>query len=256
MPRHALRYGPHEQHVADVWVPTAEPKALVMFLHGGFWRDAHDRHYTAPCAHALMRAGHVVANVEYRRVGGAGGNPELFDDVALAVDVLPERVRSMGELASELPVIVAGHSAGGHLALWASVRHLLPSSSPWCTTVPTALDGVLALAGVCSVATALADGIGESAAGELLADRDNLDEIDPGRIGAGTTATAFVHGQRDHRVPVSYSTRHHRMLAEAGTPVRLEVPADAGHFEVVDPAAAAWPAVLAGLDWLTSRAGR
>lgn len=250
-PGHTLRYGPHPEHVADVWLPDDEPRSLVLFLHGGFWREAHDRHYSDPCAHALARSGHLVANVEYRRVGGAGGNPETFDDIARAVDVLPDQVRSLDGPATELPVVLAGHSAGGHLALWASVRHLLPTSARWHTPDPAGLRGVLVLAGVCSVATALAEGIGENAAAELLADRGDLDLIDPGRIGAAETPTALVHGRLDHRVPVEYSTRHRAALANAGTPTWLEVSDDAGHFEIVDPAADAWSTVLTGLDWLT-----
>ncbi|MDR7303569.1 alpha/beta hydrolase family protein [Haloactinomyces albus] len=252
-PRHTLRYGTHEQQVADVWLPDSEPFAVVLFLHGGFWREAHDRHYTDPFVHALARTGYVAVNVEYRRIGGAGGNPQTFDDIALAIDELPEIARSACGLPADKPVILAGHSAGGHLALWASARHLLTASSPWHTPNPVQADGILALAAVTSIASALADGIGENAAAELLAEEDNLDRIDPGRIGAGPAATALVHGKLDHRVPFGYSTVHQRMLEEAGTPVRLDVLSNAGHFEIIDPFSSAWSTVLADLNWLVSR---
>ena len=252
-PGHTVRYGTHPQQVADVWLPDSPPVAAVLFLHGGFWRDAYDRQHAVPLAHALAKRGYVAANVEYRRVGGAGGNPRTFDDIARLTDTLPAAVRSSCELPAETPVILAGHSAGGHLALWASARHRLPATSPWQLPDQAALDGILALAGVCDVTAALADGIGENAAAELLGGRDNLDEIDPARLGAGTKPTALVHGKADDRVPFEYSLRARDMLAAAGTPQRLDLLPGTGHFELIDPSSAVWTTVLESLRWLAAQ---
>lgn len=108
-----------------------------MLLHGGFWRPEYDRAHTGPLANALAAAGHLVAIPEYRRSGW----PDTFDDVAAALDLL----------AGPLPhpvtghTTLVGHSAGGHLALWAAGRRRLPDDSPWHTArVP---DAVVALAG-------------------------------------------------------------------------------------------------------------
>lgn len=249
-PARTLRYDTHPQHIADLWLPASAPVAVVLFLHGGFWRDAYDRWHAAPLAHALAQQGYLAANVEYRRVGGAGGNPETLDDVARLTDTLPETVRSACELPAGTPTILAGHSAGGHLALWASARHRLPAASPWYRPEPAGLDGILALAAVCDVTAAVQDGIGENAAADLLGGRDNLDQIDPARIGAGATPTGLVHGESDDRVPFEYSLRARDMFAAAATCHRLDLLPDTGHFELIDPSAAAWTTVLEALSWL------
>src|SRR5258707_10121434 len=95
-PDAVLRYGPDRDHVADLRLPAvseAVPTAaapLVLFLHGGFWRAAYDRAHTGPLATALAADGFAVCAPEYRRIGQAGGGwPGTFDDVAVAIDVLP-----------------------------------------------------------------------------------------------------------------------------------------------------------------------
>lgn len=250
-PAHAVRYGAHPEQVADVWVPDSTPEAAVLFLHGGFWRDAYDRRHAAPFTHTLTKHGYVAANVEYRRVGGAGGNPCTFDDIVRVEQNLPELVSEACALPANTPVFLAGHSAGGHLALWSSVRHELPAASAWHRQGPAAFDGILALAAVCDVSKALAEGIGDNAAAELLGGLDNLDEIDPARIGPSAMVTALVHGIRDKRVPVGYSIEAADRLAAAGTPYWLESLPEADHFELIDPETRSWQHVLAALKWLT-----
>ena len=235
----SVRYGDDSQQVADVWLPDSAPLAVILLLHGGFWRPMYDRHHLEPLAQALARAGFVVANVEYRRSGDSG----TFDDVACAVDQLPDRLVDRG-----VPVLVAGHSAGGHLALWVSARHQLPTGSPWHRNTP-AVDGVLSIAGVCSIATALSDKLGNSAAKQLLGGTYET-SIDPGAIGATGVATALIHGERDNLVPLSYSVTHRDLLDAGGTPTRLFDLPGIGHFEPIDPASSAWPAMTAALEWL------
>ena len=99
-------------------------------MHGGFWREEYDRTHVAPLAEALARDGFHVANLEYPRIGMPGGGwPGTGASVA--------RPPRGGAPDTHLPdrVVVVGHSAGGHLALWlASEDH-----APWLT-------GVVALA--------------------------------------------------------------------------------------------------------------
>src|SRR6201995_5665038 len=116
--------------------------ATVMFLHGGFWRAAYDRTHVGPLAVALAEAGFLVCAPEYRRTGaggGAGGGwPGAFDDVAAAVDVLPGVLSDLGGAPPSAGLVLGGHSAGGHLALWAAARHRLPADAPWHRPSPGA----------------------------------------------------------------------------------------------------------------------
>ena len=90
----------------------------------------------------------MVAVPEYRRAGMAEeGWTGTFDDIALAADQVSGIAGAHG--ADTSTVIWAGHSAGGHLALWAAARPGLPPGSPWRGAFPA--TGVVSLAGCSSL---------------------------------------------------------------------------------------------------------
>src|SRR5262249_24333179 len=135
-----IRYGTGPEHVADVRLPksrtgaAARPSPLVIFLHGGFWRVAYDRSHTGPMATALASAGYAVCVPEFRRTGQPGGGwPGTFDHAAAAVDRSPALVRDAAGpgVIADGPPLLAGHSAGGHLALWAAGRYRQGPDSAW-----------------------------------------------------------------------------------------------------------------------------
>jgi len=260
-----LRYGDDSDHVADVHVPPAAITAsdrtggralLTIFIHGGFWRAQYGREHTAPLAAALAASGFVVCAPEYRRIGQLGGGwPGTFDDVAAAVDRLPGLVAEAtgGLVAADAGgVILAGHSAGGHLALWAASRHMLPSGSPWYKDRP-GWRGVVALAAVSDLVGAQRRALSQQAVGTLMgggpaevAD-DRYWQADPARLLPAGGPVWLLHGMADDQVPYLMSLDYARWARAAGaraaaaTCVLLP---GAGHFEVVDPLSREWPQVV------------
>src|ERR1700689_5629917 len=86
-----ISYGRQDQE-AGLWLrPAADSAAaLVLFLHGGFWRAAYDRKHAGPLAETLAESGFAVCVPEYRRVGQAGGGwPGTVHDALAAVSRLP-----------------------------------------------------------------------------------------------------------------------------------------------------------------------
>lgn len=257
---------------------------LVLFLHGGFWRAAYDRTHTGSMAAALAAAGYLVCVPEFRRVGGAGrgfarrrlagrdsvgggsagggsaaggwsghgsaggGWPGTFDDVATAVDKLPSLVAAVVP-GWRGPVLLAGHSAGGHLALWAAGRHLLPEDSPWHANQAPEIGGIVALAAVSDLVACHAQGLGGGAADDLLGGGPEQQSqryavTDPSRLIPLGVPLRIVHGCADDRVPCDMSRAYAARARDAGDdPVLTELPG-CGHFELIDPLSAAWPAVL------------
>jgi len=139
-----LRYGTHPDQVVDLTYPEGVTRPpLVVLLHGGFWRVAYDRVHVRVVADALTAQGFAVANVEYRRVGGGGGWPSTFTDVADAVDAVQLALADRVDLGA---VAYVGHSAGGHLALWAAVRDRLPADAPGRADRAPLVRAVVALA--------------------------------------------------------------------------------------------------------------
>jgi acetyl esterase/lipase len=254
-----LRYGEDPDHVADVHLPTpvaaertttgTEP-IFVMFLHGGFWRSAYGREHTAPLAEALAATGFVVCAPEYRRTGQRGGGwPGTFDDVAAAMDRLPALVAqaTAGAVGADR-FVIGGHSAGGHLALWAAGRHRLPAASPWCTGRQASV-AVVGLAAVSDLTACFDQRLGRQAAGALIGGSPlrfpgRYAAADPARLLPAGLRVELVHGSADDVVPCEMSVSYASRARQAGDDAVCTTLPGAGHFDVIDPLSAAWPQVV------------
>lgn len=283
-------YGDHPDQVVDFHAPRASgtgdgfPPAgtglapLVVVLHGGAWRAPYDRAHISPFAGFLARRGFAVASVEYRRGAADGGTaagsgdgagsgggagapvagrwPETFDDVAAALDALPGLVREALPQADPRRMVVTGHSAGGHLALWAAARHLLPADAPWRTDAPAPLRGVVALAPIADFEVAVKLDVCGGAVTELLGGQDAFVDrraaADPSMLLPTGIATAVVQGRADLVVPQAVAEAYVEAAAKAGEMVGLTLLEDVGHFPLIDPAADACAVVaeeIAQLAW-------
>jgi acetyl esterase/lipase len=112
-----LAYGADSNQFGDLRLPkTKGPFPVVMTIHGGFWRAKYDLAHAGHLCAALTAKGIATWNVEYRRVGNAGGGwPGTFEDIRNAYRYLPQ-IAKRYDLDST-KVLVMGHSAGGQLAL-------------------------------------------------------------------------------------------------------------------------------------------
>jgi acetyl esterase/lipase len=247
------RYGPHPDQFLELTLPPGDgPLPVAVVLHGGFWRAAHGVELARPLAADLAAAGLAAVAVEYRRVGGGGGWPATLDDVAAALDALPD-LPDAGRLDLSA-VTVVGHSAGGHLAAWAAGRHRLPDGVPGAgpRVRPTA---VVLQAGVLDLVHAAAQHLGDGAARAFLGAGPDEEPArwaaaDPVRLLPTGADALLVHGAGDTTVPVDQSERWAAAATAAGDRVRLDVvPGD--HMVLIEPAGAPWRLVR---DWVTGRA--
>jgi acetyl esterase/lipase len=112
-----VTYGGDQNQVIDLRLPKGKgPHALAISIHGGFWRAKYDLGYAGHLCAALTAKGIATANVEYRRVGNAGGGwPGTFADVRSAYQFLLQSARQREFDARR--IVVIGHSAGGQLGL-------------------------------------------------------------------------------------------------------------------------------------------
>jgi acetyl esterase/lipase len=251
-----LSYGALPEHVVDLRLPVAAagPAALVVVVHGGFWKAEWDRAHAAEQSAGLAATGHVVATVEYRRVRMAGGGwPGTLDDVAMLTDTVPALVAAaLPGRVDEARTVLVGHSAGGHLVTWAASRHRLPSSSPWHRAEPLPV-GVVSLAGVLDLTLAHRLGLGGGATEALLSggpdDRPERYAVaDPARLLPTGVPTVAVHGSRDEEVPLELSRSYAAAAAAAGQHVALHELPGVDHMALIDPTSSAWPTVLAAVD--------
>jgi acetyl esterase/lipase len=232
------RYGPHRQQRADLYVPRdgRAPYPVAVLIHGGYWRAFYGKVVMKPMAADLVRRGYAAWNIEYRRIGRrqGGGYPMTFDDVANAIDHLGAFDDPRLDLED---VTFIGHSAGGHLALWAASRNGEPQVEP---ARVIAQAPITKLVGVGPPAHALM-GCTPSANPERYAECDPLQLLPIGK------PLLLVHGADDATIPVERTREYAAAARDAGDDVTLIEPQPGGHRSHVDPRSTAWRAAI---EWL------
>jgi len=248
-PGQRISYGAGPHQFGELRLPkVVGPHPVLVVIHGGFWRSGFDLKHLDPFCSALTASGWATWSIEYRRIGNEGGGwPGTFLDVAAAVDKLRDLA---GPHSLELSkVVLIGHSAGGHLALWAAGRKRIPAESAVFGKSPMPLKAVVSLAGVCDLRRAWQENVGGGVVGELLG---GSPEQFPERY---TAASPFdllplglpqilVHGKDDVGVPVAMSQGYHRRAIELADPARLVELSDTGHFELINPRSKQWPQIV------------
>ncbi len=229
-----LAYGSDANQFVDLRLPQGKgPHALAINIHGGFWRAKYDLEHAGHLCAALTAKGIATANVEYRRVGNAGGGwPGTFADVRAAYQFLVQP--SNNNLRKEFDarrVVVMGHSAGGQLALCLAAHE-------------AGVKSVISLAGVVDLQRAYALHLSNDAVVEFLGGTpaevgDHYKEADPMKLAVGARQW-LVHGTADDVVPVGFSRDYVGAKQKIKEDVRLVEIAGAGHFEVIDPRSGAW----------------
>jgi acetyl esterase/lipase len=236
---------------AELHLPrrTREPLPVAVMLHGGYWQTRIGKLVCRPLAADLVRRGWAVWNLEYRRLGkgrgGGGGWPATFDDVASGIDFLAELGHPCLDLSR---VAVVGHSAGGHLALWAANRSLLPSGEVGADPrVP--VHAVAALSPVTDLARA-----GRPARALLGGEPDECpqrwEQADPIRSLPPPVPGVVVHPSGDETISLRLSKAYVQRCRDAGADVELRAPDGENHRHPIDPSSESWRAAVEWLDEL------
>lgn len=245
-----IAYDPGPGQFGDLRLPRgAGEYPIALLLHGGYWRARYDLAYMGHIAAALTVRGWATWNVEYRRIGDAGGGwPGTFSDVAAAADAL--RALAAPYALDLTRAVAVGHSSGGHLALWLAGRARIPASSPLACGSPLPLAGVVALAGVPDLRRAWALHLSNDATHLLLGGApdvvgDRYAATSPYDLLPLGTRQVLVHGTSDAHVPFELSARYVDAAHAAGDDVRLHALDGADHFALIDPRSPVWPLVAA-----------
>ncbi len=248
-------YGPLEDQVGDLHLPAIPRPRVVCLLHGGFWRMPHGRDQMDAIARDLATRGFAVWNIGYRRLGTpTGGWPGSFDDVLAGIDHLARLVA--GGIDLDLAhVAVVGHSAGGHLALWAAARDRDRATHGAATQVR--ITAAAGLAPVADLVRAHALGVGGSAVAELLDGTPTEQEAcyreaSPAVMLPLGVPQLLIHATDDDIVPVGISRAYAQAASAAGDRIELIELPGSGHMDFLDPASAAH-AVLC--EWLARMPG-
>ena len=242
-PQARISYGPGAQQIGELWLPDgAGPHPLVVLIHGGCWtKSVAKLSIMNAAAEDLRKRGAAVWNIEYRGVDEPGGGyPGTYQDVADALD-------RVGGFADEAHldlnrVVVVGHSAGGHLALWAAARRRI-TSGPLASRRGPPIAAVVDVAGLPDLAEDSSTACGAEPVEKMAG---------PARLGGRYRDTSPAHmlplhvrqlvvvGREDVTVPPAVSEAYVRLARNAGDRVDYRVLPDAGHAEEIAPGTPGW----------------
>ena len=140
-------------------------------------------------------------------------------------------------------VVLVGHSAGGHLALWAAARGHLPKASLLHQPNPLLVAGVLSLAGIADLEAYRRAGpsacggpatidalVGRSSA----AHRDVFADTSPARLLPLGVRYALISGGLDGIVPASFAAEIKSAFTGRANSRRIPLPGDAAVRDLVD----------------------
>jgi acetyl esterase/lipase len=232
---HRLSYGTDPNQFGDLRIPKGSgPFPVVMNIHGGFWRAKYGLEHAGHLCAALPKKGIATWNLEYRRVGNAGGGwPGSFEDVANGFRFLSQIAKQYKLDVSR--ALVMGHSAGGQLAL------CLAAHEP-------ALARVVSLGGVVDLQRAFELHLSNEAVVEFLGGKpaevaEHYEEADPMKLSISKARQALIYGIKDDVVPPDFSRKYAEVKRAKGENVKLVEIANADHYDVIDPRSDAWKRV-------------
>jgi len=238
-PDQRVAYGSDPNQYLEVRLPKGSgPHPALLNIHGGYWRAKYDLAHAGHLCDALRAAGIATFNVEYRRVGDAGGGwPGTFADVRSASRLIREKASTFHINAARLAVM--GHSAGGQLALCLAAHE-------------TPLKSAISLAGVLDLKKAFAQHLSHDAVVEFLGGKpnevpDHYREADPMELRITHARQWVLHGTDDDTVPPEFSREYAAYKNKMGERVELVQVAHAGHFELIDPGSEAFQKVISAV---------
>lgn len=241
-PTESIRYGAAPVQAIDLFLPARRRSRVpvVVLIHGGCWSSrTAAREQVRHLGADLAARGIATWSIGYRRADEEGGGyPGTYRDVASAIDRLRSEAPRLGLDLSR--VVLVGHSAGGHLALWAASRDRLPAHSALRVDDPFVPREVVSIAGIGDLRAFLpqvpglcGQDVAERLVGVATQERtDVYSDTSPAALPARGARITMVSGILDRLVPPYVAHDYAQAVRGQVDVERVEV-RDAGHFDLV-----------------------
>lgn len=124
-----VTYGPERRHRLDVWRTSTTPSdaPVIFYIHGGAWTFGDKREQGRPMLHEFVRRGWVAVSCNYR-LAPRHPWPAQIEDVTRTLAWIKKNIAVHGGDPDR--VVIAGGSAGGHLAALLALSSEDPSWRP------------------------------------------------------------------------------------------------------------------------------
>lgn len=237
-PDATIRYGTDALQLVDVWQPTgAGPHPAVVMIHGGCWQtEIAERDIMNWIADDLRSRGVGVWNIEYRGVDRGGGYPGTYLDVGAAADMFAAKRAEYG-FRTDAPVVVIGHSAGGHLTLWLARRAGLAKGDDLRGAEPLKVDLAISQGGLPDLRAQMTlpdHGCGNEAAVKMAGpspDKTDFARTSPPEMPKGSARELQFNNDLDSISPPSFGAAYGAEM--------VTTPGE-GHAELIAPETVSW----------------
>jgi arylformamidase len=231
----SISYGPGARHVIDFF-PGDGNGAIVVFIHGGYWQALDSSFFS-----------HLAGGLNAHGIGVAIPSYDLCPDVSVGQIIGEMRMASRELARLGQPLVISGHSAGGHLAAcmlatdWPAFDASLPAD---LVIAAYAISGLFDLGPLIDTSINRAMGLDQEAARAASPlfwrppPRLSLDAV----VGENESAEFF----RQSRTIVD-------LWANAGVATRFGTVPGANHFTAIAPLAEANSPVVLRLKQLAGR---
>lgn len=213
--RYASPTGDAGREVFDIFLPEGEPRGLLVFFHGGYW-VAFDKSSWSHLAAGPVARGWAVAMASYTLAPHAS-----------LTQICGQAVAAVGAAAAMVggPIVVSGHSAGGHLA-----ARMMCADVALPADLRARMAGAVTISGVHDLRPLLWTKLNETLrldAAEAVAQSPAL--LAPA---AGTRLTAWV-GEAERPEFLRQSELIANIWAGLGAATRLAIEPARHHFDVI-----------------------
>jgi len=207
-----LAYGSDARQRLDFFHASSKGRPTVAYIHGGYWQT-NEKEPNAFVAEGLLAHDLNVALIEYTLAPAAsmGG---IVTEIRAAIAWLVARLQP--ELASSRRLVVAGHSAGGHLTAMAAG---LPGVS-----------GALAISGLFDLEPIRLSYLNAP----LKMDLDEAGANSPIKLRFPSVPVSVAVGAAELPELVRQSQDYAAALSAAGRPVRMLLVPKATHFTILE----------------------
>ena len=224
--------GPGWTSRLDVFWPDGDgPFPVVVYYHGGGWSEG-SKEDGQLFALPFLDMGFAIVNVGYRLAGTASAPAAAEDAICAARWVAANAPKYRLDPAR---IVLAGHSAGGHLALMAGLAQADTTLARNCSDVIAArIAAVINYSGITDVADLLEGSHRRPYATNWIGNRPDGRElaalVSPiTHVHSGVPPVLTIHGDQDQVVPYAQAVRLHDKLQAVGAPNRLVSVRGGGH---------------------------
>jgi acetyl esterase/lipase len=222
----------------DLYLPEGKPVGLIVWVHGGAWRAGSKSQVDLQ---PLTEKQWAVASVDYR-LSGVAKFPAQIHDIKAAVRYLRAHAAEHGYPPSR--IVIAGSSAGGHLAALVGVSNKhkeLEGNLGADTKVSSDVQAIVSLYGASNLTSILSQSTPHGLSVRVPAldlfiggQPDKVPDVarlasPVFQVDASDPPLLMLHGDQDNQMPINQSLELQGAYEKLKLPVEFVAVHGAGH---------------------------